>query len=83
MSFLIDIFFLKKILRDLNGEDFFFEPIAVIEHHGNTSKRGHNTCDVKDYATKRWYRTNDDNLPKMISSSEVSKQGYVVIYRRI
>ena len=50
---MIDVFFYNfDYLRDSNGEDFFFEPIAVIEHHGNTSKRGHYTCDVKDYATK-------------------------------
>ena len=81
---MIDIFFYNfDYLRDSNGEDFFFEPIAIIEHHGNTSRSGHYTCDVKDYDTKRWYRTNDNTWPKMISLNNVSKQGYVVIYRRI
>ena len=68
--------------RDLNDEDFFYEPIAIIEHHGNTSESGHYTCDVKDVKTRNWYRTNDDTWPKMISANEVSQQGYVVLFKK-
>ena len=75
------VFYLSNF-RDLKGEDFFFEPIGIIEHHGNTPDTGHYTCDVKDAETRNWYKTNDNTWPKMISSTDVSKKGYVVLFKK-
>ena len=49
--------------RDNQGEQCFYEPVAVIEYLGNLSQMGQSTghyiCDVKQVSTKQWYRTND------------------------
>ena len=66
----------------MNEENFFFEPIAVIEHHGDVS-RGHYTCDVKEKETGYWYRTNDNLMPELISPASVSKFGYVALFKRV
>ena len=66
----------------MNGDDYFFEPIAIIEHQGILFNGGHYVCDVKDVRSNTWYRTNDSAKPKTLSSNNVTKQGYVVMYRR-
>ena len=45
--------------------------------------QGHYTCDVKYAQSKTWYRTNDNRTPVQIDKKDVSKQGYVVLYKRI
>ena len=45
--------------------------------------QGHYICDVKDAQTKTWYRTNDNRNPVPIHMKDVSKHGYVVLYKRI
>ena len=45
--------------------------------------QGHYTCDVKDARTETWYRTNDNRNPVQIAMKNVSKHGYVVLYKRI
>ena len=75
------------IFRDADGLQAFYEAIAVIEFKGIVTKtgqsNGHYICDVKDVDTKTWFRTNDDNDPIEIPVSSVSKQGYVVLYKRV
>ena len=72
--------------RDKQGQDGFYEPIAVIEYLGKLSStglsRGHYTCDVRQFPTEEWYRTNDSTVPSKICQDEVSKYGYVVLFRR-
>ena len=72
--------------RDKQGQDCFYEAIAVIEFLGKLSStgqsRGHYICDVRHFATEEWYRTNDSTTPSKIHQDEVSKYGYVVLYRR-
>ena len=65
-----------------------YEAIAVIEFAGNVGSvggdsRGHYTCDIKDKSCGAWYRTNDNAMPKVISSKDVSNLPYVVLYRRV
>ena len=73
------------LCRDIDGNHQFYQPIAVIEYTGQLSNSGeftgHYTCDVKEYLTNNWYRTNDSKIPKRISSSDVSKLGYVVLFK--
>ena len=73
--------------RDENGSEAWYEAISVLEFHGSISNsgesRGHYTCDVKDAQTGTWYRTNDNCNPVQIQKKDVSKHGYVVLYRQI
>ena len=73
--------------RDAVGFHHFYQAISVIEYRGIISSsgqtRGHYTCDVRDAQTNSWYRTNDNANPLQIPEADVSKQGYVILYKRI
>ena len=61
-----------------------FEPIAVIHHTGSTSRGstfGHYRADILDHDSKEWIRTSDDEPVKTIDSSNISKQGYIFLYK--
>ena len=64
-----------------------YEAVAVIEFQGTLSRagvsQGHYICDIKDKESKLWYRTNDNRDPIQISTSEVSKKAYAVLFKRI
>ena len=78
------IFFIK---RDTKDSYAWFEVIAVIEFKGRLSRsglsEGHYTCDVKESTYGEWFRTNDNCIPIPIQSQDVSKSGYVVLYKRV
>ena len=63
-----------------------YEAIAVIEYKGTLSStgesHGHYLCDIKDKKTNSWYKTNDNCDPVKISVSDVSKNGYAIMYKR-
>ena len=63
-----------------------YESIAVLEYDGRLRKTGesggHYTCDVKDSTSKKWFKTNDDQEPRPITVSEVSKNAYVVLLKQ-
>ena len=63
-----------------------YEAIAVIEFSGRLSQsgqsNGHYTCDIKENISCMWFRTNDNANPVPIREEDVSKFGYVVIYKR-
>ena len=44
---------------------------------------GHYICDIKEKTSSLWFRTNDNQHPVEISTSNVSKNGYVYLYKRI
>ena len=71
----------------MSGLDAFYELISVIDYTGRLSRmgvsQGHYTCDVKDVKTKSWFRTNDNCNPLQIQTSEVTTNGYVMLYKRI
>ena len=73
--------------RDKKGEQSVYEPIAVISHSGNLTEsgisHGHYTCDIKHHQNRSWYRTNDGKNPIRIKRSNVSKYGYVILYKKI
>ena len=74
------------LFRDETGHQYWYEAVAVIEYVGSLSRagvsNGHYICDVMDANTKLWYRTNDDRCPIQLEVSEVSKNAYVVLYKR-
>ena len=73
------------VFRLSTGELNTYEPIAVIEFMGNITSDGisygHYICDILEAETRRWYRTNDNAIAKLIKKTEISKQGYVVLYK--
>ena len=75
------------IIEDEDGNQHTYEPIAVIEHEGTfTSSRktqGHYVCDVKNIHDNTWYSTNDEQKPRRLLKQNITKFGYVILYRRI
>ena len=73
--------------RDANSKLFDYEPIASIEFRGTVSSTGnssgHYICDLKAEGNRSWYRTNDNDSPKLIHADEVTKCSYVTLYKRI
>ena len=72
--------------RDGKGHQHWYQAIAVIEYVGTLSRtgfsQGHYICDVKEAKSSIWYRTNDEKFPIKLDVSEVSKNAYVVLYKR-
>ena len=56
-----------------------YEFMAVVQFHENMQ---HYTCDVKSQADGKFYHTNDSRPPKLLNKSEVTKKGFVVLYRK-
>ena len=75
------------LYRDAEGVDSWYQAVSVIEFQGtlspNGDSHGHYLCDIKDKITKSWFRTSDDILPIPIRTTEVSKLGYVVLFKRV
>ena len=78
---------MKNLFRDVSGMNAFYQLISVIDYKGRVTSigdsQGHYTCDVQDVKTKFWFRTNDNCTPLQIQNTEVSKNGYVMLYKRI
>ena len=79
--------FYHYFYRDVDGSQHLYEAISVIEFNGRLSSigesEGHYICDIKDKASNFWFRTNDAANPTQIESSDVSKYGYVIMYKRV
>ena len=75
------------IFRDAGAFQTWYEAISVIEYKGRLTStgesQGHYVCDIKDKNTNLWFRTNDNCDPIQISASDVSHNGYVILYKRI
>ena len=74
-------------LVDSNDCEAIFEPICVVQHQGvlkqDGGSYGHYTADVKEQRSSKWYRTSDNAFPVLINQSEVTKRGYVFLYKNI
>jgi len=74
------------IFRDSNDVESTFETIAVIEFNGillpTGQSFGHYICDVKEYHSGHWYRTNDNNHPFPIAVRDVSTQGNILLLKK-
>ena len=44
---------------------------------------GHYICDVKENSSNLWFRTNDNHQPVEISPSDVTKNGYVYLFKTV
>ena len=72
--------------RDVQGDASSYGPIAMIEFSGSLNlageSNGHYICDVQEKQSKCWYRTNDNAHPKPLLQKDVSKNSYVILYKR-
>ena len=74
------------LLQDAEGKRATFTPIAVIHHNGqvvNNITQGHYQADILDKKTDQWIRTSDDEEPVIISKKEVTKAGYIFLYKKV
>ena len=73
--------------RDTTNQVAQFEAVSIIEFQGSLrssgESQGHYICDIKDMATNRWFRTNDNSIPIPIDVEDVSKFAYVMMYRKV
>ena len=73
-------------LEDMQRNQAEYEPICVIKHEGQMNRRGdtagHYTADVKNHKLKQWFRTSDNDIPVPITSDQVTKRGYIILYSR-
>lgn len=73
--------------RDMNADQRWFEPIALIQHQGNMTRDGkgedHFICDVKENRSQTWYRTNDNRDAIPIYSDDVTKTPSIVLYKNM
>ena len=43
---------------------------------------GHYTAEIKS-KENHWYKTNDEKMPKRIKDSELTKQGYIFLFKNV
>ena len=59
----------------------------MIEFKGSLKRtgesEGHYICDIKDKSRWNWFRTNDNSKPIQIRQEDVSKFGYVILYKKV
>ena len=64
-----------------------YEPVSIIDFQGTVrvtgESNGHYICDIKENSTGLWFRTNDNLEPRPISIEEVTKNAYVILYRKV
>ena len=72
-------------LTDIDGCTAIFEPISVVQHSGvlkrDGTSSGHYTADIKNQTYQKWFRTSDNSIPQPISVKDVTKRGYVILYK--
>ena len=72
-------------LTDIDGCTAIFEPISVVQHSGvlkrDGTSSGHYTADIKNQTYHKWFRTSDNSIPQPISVKDVTKRGYVILYK--
>ena len=63
-----------------------YEPVSIIDFQGTvrvTGEDSHYIFDIKEKSTELWFRTNDNLEPQQISIENVTKNAYVILYRKV
>ena len=63
-----------------------FLPLAIIHHSGSIidqTTRGHYQTDVRNKETGSWFRTSDNDPPKKLNSSGLTKKGYIFLFKKV
>ena len=73
-------------LLDSNNCPRVYTPISIIHHRGgfepSPDSVRHYLCDVKFHDNLQWYRTNDALEAKLLDEKDVTRRGYIILYRR-
>ena len=73
-------------LIDSNNIPRAYELIAAVQHIGRITEfgaeGGHYICDVKCYRDGVFYRTDDEKRPTILKRTEISRRGYIILYKR-
>ena len=73
-------------ITDIDRKVGKFLPIAIIHHSGSIieqTTRGHYQTDVRNKETGSWFRTSDNDPPKKLNASGLTKKGYIYLYKKI
>ena len=63
-----------------------FLPLTIIHHSGSIieqTTRGHYQADVRNKETGSWFRTSDNDQPKKLNASGLTRKGYIFLYKKI
>ena len=64
-----------------------YSPICIIYHQGGIEERRgtvrHYMCDIKNKMDGCWYKTSDASQPRKLKTEEVSKNGNLILFKRI
>ena len=73
-------------LLDSNNHPRNYFPISIIHHRGGIQSgrniSQHYMCDVFCQRDQMWYHTSDSSEPRQLRKDEVSKTGYIILFRR-
>ena len=73
-------------LIDVGGKIGKFLPLAIIHHSGGVLEQttyGHYQADVINKVTRTWFRTSDNDQPKELNASGLTKKGYIFLYKKV
>ena len=71
------------MIEDMHGKFGLFKPIGVIHHSGEvigSTTRGHYQADVLNKNSNQWFRTSDDEQPKLIAREEITHTQHPLLY---
>ena len=75
------------ICRDAGELQSCYQAISVIEYWGRLNStgesQGHYISDIKNEIKNMWFRTNNNSDPIPITVADVSKYGYVVLFKKV
>ena len=73
-------------LIDSNNCPRTYTPLSIIQHSGgiehNVRSARHYMCDVKNIQDNKWYHTSDSTEPRVLRKNQVTKNGFIVLYKR-
>ena len=73
-------------LVDSNNHPRVYTPLSIIYHQGGVEHDvrsvRHYMCDLKDVKNDKWFHTSDASEPKLLKTQQVTKNGFIVLYKR-
>jgi len=72
-------------LIDMEGKVGKFLPLAIIHHSGGVveqTTQGHYRADVENKETGKWFRTSDNEPPRELPASSLTKMGYIFLLKK-
>ncbi|MEC7840384.1 MAG: hypothetical protein VX777_10135 [Chlamydiota bacterium] len=70
----------EELKSHSDGRPFLYEPVAVIQHQGESANGGHYTADIKKGG--QWYRCNDNVVGNPQSINSRLGSGYVYLFKK-